>query len=73
MHLNNVPKLLKLSMRQNLMDKLSFPRLPSLEELNIEANKVLSFKEFDNLKVLPYNVKEPAFVDFGVCEGESVL
>lgn len=51
LHLNNVPSLIKLSMRQNLMDKLSFPRLPALEELNIEANKVMSFKEFDNLKV----------------------
>jgi len=53
LHLNNVPSLIKLSMRQNLMDKLSFPRLPALEELNIEANKVMSFKEFDNLKSLP--------------------
>ena len=38
-------------MRQNLMEKLTFPRLPALEELNIEANKIASFKEFDNLKV----------------------
>jgi hypothetical protein len=35
------------------MDKLVFPRLPSLEELNVEANKISSFREFDSLKSLP--------------------
>jgi Leucine-rich repeat (LRR) protein len=52
----DLKNLLKLTIRQNLLDKLVFPRLPSLEELNIEANKIASFKEFDNLKVLLYKI-----------------
>lgn len=32
---------------------MTFPDLPNLVELNIEANKVAAFKEFDNLKTLP--------------------
>jgi len=52
----DLKNLLKLTIRQNLLDKLVFPRLPSLEELNIEANKIASFKEFDNLKVLSYKI-----------------
>ena len=51
MDLVDLNNLVKLNVRQNLIEKLNAPRLIRLQEINVEANKVSSFKEFEALLV----------------------